>query len=228
MAIIPLTTFIADGDFAFAQEVEGSPAISTDEVTRAMLIVRSYAVYSSAYVPLPQGTPDVIYSDAYLVNEQPGSIQGPILFFQRVFAQIPVSRTESRIVAFTKPGISDYDISHNTADPIGWNQYGRAAPYTANRVASVVFTYALNPIASVPALTVILYAGAAVDFTGTVFKYVGNVTFTVGADTVTEPSWELAGTTVPASSPSTWVVETNFRRWRGPIFETEVVQVTGV
>lgn len=226
MSLYILTSNIIDGDFSFPVEVEGSPLISTDEITQAKIITRKYAVLTSSYSPLVQGTVDPVFLDCYLINETPAGIQGPIFFFNRNYAQIPDTRIESRIVTFTEPGRTDIQLSHITPTTIGWNQYGRSAPYTSPHVAEVTYTYSLNPFAVVPDLTAILYDGAPVDFAGSVYTYVGNTTTMVDGLPVTEPTWEFVDDTVPSVSPSTWVVETNFRRWRGPIFETEVVEVT--
>lgn len=223
--IIPLTTFIPDGDFTFPQEVEGSPLITTDEITKAKIVTRTYAVYNSSYVPLTQNTPDVIYSNCYLTLEQPSSIQGPILFFQRVFAQLPTTWVASRTISWTRPGKSKAQTSDTTGFFIGWNQYGEAAPYTSNVVAEVTTSYGLNPTPSVPDLTEILFGTNPVDFVGFVFVLVGNKTTVVSGVSVTEPNWSLVGSTSPGSIPGVWIVEVNVSRWRGGIWQTEVVRV---
>ena len=225
--IVPLTNYIADGDFTFPVEVEGSPMISTDEVTKSLLITRTYAVYTANYVPTTAaGIVDPRYTTAYLVNETPVSIQGPILFFNRNFAQIPLGRVESRTIAFTRPGVSATQQSNITGRIIGWNQYGKSAPYTANVVAQVTYSYGLSATPSTPALTRILYSGSPVDYVGFVFSYVGNQITIKDGEPVTEPHWMAAGQTSPSSIPGLWIVEANVRRWRGPIFETEVVRVS--
>ena len=138
MAYVP----IYDGTFSSAQEVEGSPSVGTDEITRALLITRTYAVGLTNYTPQAQGTADPGYANTYLINETPASIQGPIKFFNRNYAQVPSSRTENRMIAFTIPGKSEVVTSDISTLPIGWNAYGSSAPYTKQVLADVNYSYA--------------------------------------------------------------------------------------
>lgn len=226
MAIEALKTDIFDGDFTFPVEVEGSPLITTDELTRSKIITRTYAVLNATYIPLSQGVPDVIYNTAYLVNEQPSSIQGPILFFQRVFAQLPSPRQETRTVSFTIPGASQEQLSSVGGGAIGWNQYGKAAPGTYSVKATVEFTYQTTPNAATTPITVIRYNGRPVDFVGTVFVYVGNRTVSTGPGTsVVEPRWDFQGFTNPNGLPINWTLEVNISRWRGIIWQYETVTI---
>lgn len=224
--IIPLTTFIADGDFTFPREVEGSPLISTDEITKSKLITRTYAVYNSTYVPLTQGVPDVIYNNAYLVHEQPSSIQGPILFFQRVYAQLPAPRSEARTVSFSIPGQSAVQTSAVSGFVIGWNQYGTASPGTYPVKASVAISYTTSPFSPTPPITKITFNGSPVDFVGSVFQYQGNQTVVLSpTQSIVEPKWGLVGFTAPTIIPNNWILEVNISRWRGIIWQYEIVTV---
>lgn len=230
MAYAPLY----DGTFTAAQEVEPSPIVSTDEVTRALLIDRSYAVGVTNYSPLPQGTTDPQYGNAYLINETNGSIQGPIKFFTRHFAQIPPSRTETRSVSWTVPGKSAVITSDISGLPIGWNPYGAAAPYTLAVLADVAYSYAYvtpgsNPrnVFAEPTLTALLYDGQPVDFTGSVYESIGQATVPQGGGLpdIIEERYAFAGNVSGWSKPSPWVLSVEIRRWRGPIWEMEVVTV---
>lgn len=226
MAITPLLTSVIDGDFTFPVEVEGSPLITTDAITKSKIITRSYAVLNSTYVPLSQGFPDVIYNNAYLEHEQPSSIQGPILFFQRVFTEIPSPRTETRTVSFTMPGASQAQISFITGSAIAWNQYGAASPGTYAVRATVQIFYNTSPNFPTAPITVIRYNGRPVDFIGSVFTYSGNKTTQLSpTQSVVEPKWDFQGSTNPNILPIDWILEVNVSRWRGIIYQYEVVTV---
>lgn len=226
MAIIPLLTNVFDGDFTFPVEVEGSPLITTDAITKSKIITRTYAVLNSTYVPLSQGTLDLVYRDAYLEHEQPSSIQGPILFFQRVFTQLPLSRTESRTVSFTMPGASQAQFSGLTGNAIAWNQYAAASPGTYSVRATVQIFYSTSENFPTAPITVIRYNGRPVDFIGQVFTYAGNKTTQLSpTQSVLEPRWDFVGFTNPNILPIDWVLEVNVSRWRGIIYQYEVVTV---
>lgn len=224
--IVPLLTNIIDGDFTHPVEIEGSPLITTDEITRAKIITRSYAVLNSYYVPQNQGIQDAFYKTALLVNEQPSSIEGPILFFQRVFAQVPSPRIETRTVSFTLPGKSLASFSLRSGGAIGWNPYGEAAPYSTPANATVTTYYAANALFAQPPKTRITYNGAPVDFVGTVYKNAGTrEVFISPTESTTEENWILAGSTSPLVIPGLFTVDVNVSRWRGNIWQMEVVQV---
>lgn len=220
MAIVPLTSSIVDGSFDFPQEISGSPIISTDEITKSLLITRNYVVLASEYVPLPQGSLDPIYPLSYLVNEQGSGHQGPLYFFSRVYAQIPNSRTEQRLVTYTRPGKSGTTTSGVVV--ISWNQYAGGAPYTRQLLGTVQFSYWLNAVPTGPSLSKVTgIGGAPVDFTGELYQYNGNIV--VGG--VTQPSWTFVGFTNPSILPATWVIDVQASRWRGNIWEKQVVTV---
>lgn len=221
VATLPDTVF--DGDFDFPIAIEGGPLTSVDEVTKAQIITRFFVVKKSKYVPLTQGTVDPTIRDAYLITETPNSASGPLLFFQRVYSTLPPARTEPRTISFSLLGKSSVDRSAVTGAAIGWNQYGEAAPNTRDVNATVEISYAIDPNTFVrPPITKNSYNGNPVDFRGFVYKYVGNV---VVSPELTEPRWTLAGSTFFALYPALWIQEVNVSRWRGPIWQMEVVKV---
>jgi hypothetical protein len=218
---LPDTVF--DGNFETPIEIEGGPIFLTDDVTQALMITRQYVVKADNYVPLPQGTVDAFYKDAYLVQENPGSRQGPLFYFSRLYVQLPEERIEPRSVSFTVLGQSKADFSSVTLLPIAWNQYGAAAPATRNVVGQSTFTYSLDPNSfPKPPITRNTYNGNPVDFMGYVYDYQGNVKV---SDELTEPRWDLVGSTFYTLMPAVWVQEVNITRWRGPIWQMEVVRV---
>lgn len=221
--IEPLPDTIFDGNFDFPQEIEGSPIISTDEITKSLIVTRNYVVKASNYNPLPQGVFDGIYPSCALVNEQGSGHQGPLYFFTRVFAQLPFPRTEQRLISFTRPGRTG--ISINAGGVIAWNQYGTAAPNTRARLANVAFSYYFNSVPSPPAITQITAFDVPVDYYGQIYTYDGNVTVTIDGVSVVQPSWSFAGNTSPASLPSTWIQDVQVSRWRGNIWEMQVVSL---
>lgn len=246
-------TIVYDGFFDVPQEIEGTGMISTDPITRSKIIVRSYVVKTAFYQPLLYTNPalpvpdavvkDVQFPTAILVEENAGQIVGPLFYFTRVFAEIPVDRTEPRLVAFAQPGQAAAQFSqYRGGGAISWNQYGGGQPYTRNVLSSVAYSYKTNPNNFViPPITRITYQGpigfsspAPVDFVGDVYAYFGNRTFitapitgfSVGDGTnVTEPNWVLQGSTNPRVLPASWLMEVSIERWRGTIWEMAVVTV---
>lgn len=225
---------VYNGTFTTAQEVEPSPIVSTDEITRALLVVRTYAVGVSNYTPQAQGTPDPKYGSTYLINETDAGIQGPVKFFNRNYAQVPSARTEVRMIPFTMPGKAAVVISDLSSLPIGWNPYGAAAPFTQQLLADVDFSYAYvtpgsNPRGAftIPALTELVFDGRVVDYTGDVYESVGQATVVQGGGLpdVIEERFQYVGTVSGWSPGGDWTVSVEIRRWRGPIWEMEVVTV---
>jgi hypothetical protein len=214
---------IIDGNFTTPREIEGSPTISLDEITYSMIITRRYAVLKTAYVPLPQKTPDVLYKSAILVTENTDAVEGPMMKFHRIFAEVPPIRFERRQISFTVPGVPAVYYSSITGLPIGWNKYGTSAPISRLLMASVYFSYTIDTPLTVPPLTKITYQGQEVDFAGPVYVPVGDVPI---AGNKTEPRFEFQGFTNPALCPGIWTVAAPSRRWRGPIWETELIVIT--
>jgi hypothetical protein len=222
-----------DGYLLTPQEVEGSPVIATDEVTLSFTIKRKYAVLTSSYVPSTSGLADPIYM-APFISESVTEIQGPVTFFERTFSTIPGPRTETRMVPFTRPGQPAVVLSGFTQLPIGWSAYGTCAPSTRLVLANVNFTYQIGPFApeQAPAQTQITYKGSPVDYFGEVFVQ-GSEVLIVSAVinqgvNVYETRWNPAGYTVPSSLPPQWTLNVNVTRWKGPIWQMEVVIVPNV
>lgn len=221
-----------DGDFSTAQEIEPSPIVSTDEVTRSLIVQRTFGVGVSNYVPLPQGSLDPLYPNTYLINETNASIQGPVKFFNRNYAEVPASWEEPRNIAFALPGKAAAVISSISSLPIGWNPYGVSAPYTKPLVANVQHSYAFvtpgfDPRASftIPALTQLSYDGVPVDYTGDVYVSIGQATVVQGGGLpdIIENRFQFDGTVTGWTDGQDWVVSVDIKRWRGPIWEMEVV-----
>lgn len=232
------------GDYSVPFETEGSPAISVDEITSAKIITRSFVVKRANYVPVLQ-TPGQLVQDyqfptAYLVSESPTAERGSFLWFQRIYAQVPLARTEPRLIPFTRPGVAAAQISTISGKAIGWNQYGASAPNTRQVQASVAYTYALNATFTVPNLTRIVIgpnvtanppvfpalSQMPVDFCGPIYTYTGNVQVGYLGNLISEPRWTQTATTNPPTCPAPWIQEVNVTRWRGPIWQMEVVSVT--
>ena len=228
---------IVDGNFLTPVECEGSGVITIDDVTKAMIVTRKYQVVRTNYRPLLT-TPTVIVPDyqfptCILIEEIPDQVVQGILFFTRVYAQIPVARTEPRIVSFTQPGKSAVLKSAYTGNPIQWLNYGAGSPYTKAIMASVAFTYGAgdpNTLFSPPALTQIFYNSPTgritVDYVGDVYQYAGVRTYTQNnTEIIVEPYYILQGTTSPATIPASWIFEVNISRWRGSVWQMEVTTV---
>jgi hypothetical protein len=215
-----------DGDFTYPREIEGSPVISTDDVTGAKLITRRYVVLTANYKPLPQAQKDPVFKDAYLVNENMDQVIGVLTFFSRNYAQLPATRTEPRRLAFTMPGKSAVEISEISGRPVGWNPYGLAAPYTRDITGTAVISYEINPTVVVEEISKITFKGAPVDFVGPVYEFVGNVEVPrPGGIVITEPRFRYVGLTFPVAVVGIWVAEVGLQRWRGPIWEKTVISV---
>lgn len=235
MAVIPVPEPTIDGNFDFPVEVEGSPVISTDETTYGRHITRKYAVRRAVYNRLAYAVPDVQFPTARLVSEGGGNIQGPILFFDRNYSEIPGPRVESREIAFTIPGKSAVQISSVTGLPIGWNPYGAVAPQTVPRTARVEISYAAKTslgqapasLFNAPAESALRYQGAVVDYTGPVYVYVGDATIPRPDPNppIVEPRFQFQGIVGGFFSGQDWVVSVNYSQYRGPIWQMEVVKI---
>ncbi|MBS0328216.1 MAG: hypothetical protein JSR30_00055 [Proteobacteria bacterium] len=230
---------IIDGDFTIPREVEGSGVFYIDEITRAKILTRKYCVERALFQPLLTDdlapVKDYQYPSCILVEERPDSAPGRLLFFTRTFAEVPASRTETRTVAFTQPGLSQALFSDYSKLAIWWNQYGGSQPYTRNAVATVAYSYKTDPTTFVvPDISRITYRGAPVDYAGDVYVYVGNRVVVTGPITglstadgqiIVEPKWLLQGSTVPRTLPANWILDTQINRWRGTIWEMAVITV---
>ncbi len=230
MSVVPQPYY--DCNLDFPVEVEGSPAIATDEVTGALTIQRLYAVRLAKWQKIAYASVDPFFKDAFLGSEIIKQIQGPILFFNRNYFQVPAARSEPRTISFTLPGRSSVQTSKITGAVIGWNQYGLAAPLTVPRDATVEYTYAAIPtlttdprtIFTVPALSKLTFKGAQVDYSGAVYTPAGNFTYDT-TPPITEPRFDLAGIVGGFISGQTWIVSVAITRLRGPVFVMEVVKV---
>ncbi len=235
MAVIPVPQPKIDALIDFPVEVEGSPILTVDEQTFSLHIKRNYAVRSALWQKLAFATPDPRFTDARLITEAGGSIQGPVLFFTRNFSQIPASRTQPREIAFTLPGRSAVVFSEVTHLPIGWNPYGAVAPQTVPLDAQVLYEYAaVTSLSQDPAtafapvaVSALTYQGARVDYSGVVYAFGGDVSLDrgPGQPPLVEPRWRREGVVGWFTSGVTWVVSTNITQWRGPIYQREVVRI---
>ncbi len=126
-------------------------------------------------------------------------------------------------MSFTILGKSATDLSQVTGLAIGWNQYGAGQPNTRNVNGFSDFSYSVDPNTfAQPPITRNTYMGQPVDFMGFVYTYRGNV---VVSDSLTEPRWRLAGSTFYTLLPALWIQEVNVTRYRGPLWQMEVVRV---
>lgn len=231
---MPVPEAYFDCDIDAPVEVEGSPMFSTDPVTGALLIKRAYAQKAALWKKLGWASPDPYIVNAYLLNESFAQRPGPVVFFDRNYAQLPPARTEPREIAFTLPGRSASQISTLTAGAIGWNPYGAVAPNTVSRLATVEYSYAVqtsltqNPrtLFVEPAESELTFQGARVDYSGAVYVSVGNVSIPQAGDQppIVEPRWSFVGFVQRVGSAD-WVVSVNITRWSGPIFQMEVVKI---
>lgn len=197
-----------DGDFSYAREIEGSGTrVFSQFDTRDFLLTRLFVQFKSAYAPLSISTKDGQYKNAYLVEESEMKRDAVFVYFRRVYATIPSTRTESRETLFTFPGSSGLAlVATNT---VRYSKYAFGAPATVYRAASVTVSYSLGqPSTSDP--TTITYNGQPVDFCGPVYSDDGK---------------SLLGNTSPISAPATFVLSDVARRWKGNIWERERVTV---
>lgn len=241
--IFPPITY--DGDFSQPVEINGSALISTDPVTRSKTIVRMYAVWRTSYTPLIYGNftliPDRQFPTAFLIEEIPQQCEGPFFFFQRLYSEVPNSRTEPLVYAFSMPGKSAVTLSALTHQAVNWRPYGNGSPYTRAILATVNYSYAVGDpgatgaaLFTIPTLTRITYNSfsgpISVDYVGDVYEFAGSraITSQQGGITVltnAEPNFVRVGSTNPAILPATWIAEANVRRWRGAIWEMSVITV---
>lgn len=221
-----------DIDLTNPFECEGSPQITTDEVTRATFVTRMFCQKAENYLPHVQGERDYLYPNAFLINEQTTQHAGPVLYFVRNYATLPASRVEPQFVTFTNPGKAAVTLSGVSGRPIGWDKYGALSPFSEQRIARATFNYArqLYPtqvpstIFTSPALSNLTYRGAAVDFSGPVYVDVGNETVSNGPPPVIEDRWAYQGV-VGGFVAGNWIISVNIRRWRGNIFEQLILSL---
>ena len=235
MAVIPVPQPFVDADLSTPVEVEGSPIITVDEVTNSLHIRRLYAVLAANWQKLGYAAPDPQYPTARLINETQDRRFGPVLWFSRFYSQIPGPRVDTRQVAFTLPGRSAIQISQRTAGVIGWNPYGAAAPQTVPKDATVEYSYAAvsslqqNPktLFFVTPESALTYQGARVDYSGSVYVSVGDVSIPQGLTQppIVEPRWSLRGVVGGFFSGQNWIISDQISRWRGPIYQKEKVYI---
>lgn len=239
------TVITYDGDFSAPVEINGSPIISTDPVTRSKTIIRKYAQWKSFYTPLIYGTfakiPDRQFPTAILIEEVPEQTDGPFCYFQRIFCEIPSARNEPIAYAFAMPGKSSVTLSARTGKPVNWRQYGNGSPYTRVILSNIAYTYAAGDpgvnganLFTIPTLSRITFNSVtgpiSVDYVGDVYEFAGSraITAIQGGITVlvdAEPNFVFVGSTSPRTIPATWIQEVNIRRWRGAIWEMSVITV---
>lgn len=217
-----------DGDFSYPRTVEGGPIIAMDPITLSLIIQRKYVVLSKNYLPLMQGSTvkDPRFTDAYYIDEGVDSVQGPLTFFTRRFAQLPQSRVEPQEITWTIPGQASWDTSLITSAVIAWNKYGKGAPYSRVVMASAHISYLFNPAVDPIVISKVTFNGVPVDYTGFVYRFVGNVEVPQpGGTSITEPRWFPDGVTAPGFVSGPWTVSGAFTRWMGPIWERRVIIV---
>ncbi len=243
--LFALASTVLDGDFSTPQEINGSALISTDPVTRSKTVIRTYVVWKAYYTPLIYGTFAVIkdrqFPNCILIEEVPQSVDAPFFYFQRIYSEIPASRDEPLVYAFSMPGKAAVTLSRLTGKPVNWRPYGNGSPYTRLILANVAYSYAAGDpgvngsnLFTVPTLSRIVYNSVSgpisVDYVGDVYEFAGTraITAVQGGITVltnAEPDFVLVGSTVPRVLPATWTAEANVRRWRGSIWEMQIITI---
>lgn len=196
-----------DGDFSYPREIEGSGTRIFSQYNNADFILeRRFVQEKNSYTPLPISSADYQYG-AYLVEESEIKRDGYLVWFRRTYSTLPRARIENREVSFSSPGIGGF--TGPILIPNGWNRYGKARPSTQFRNATVQISYTLGqPVCLLP--TQILYNGAVVDYVG---------------DTYTDDGKTWLGVTLPSTIPLTWILSDTARRWKGNIWERELVIV---
>lgn len=246
--LFTLAATVLDGDFSTPQEINGSALISTDPVTRAKTVTRLYVVWKAYYTPLIYGSfvaiKDRQYPNCILIEEVPQSVDAPFFYFQRIYSEIPAARDEPLVYAFSMPGKSAVTLSALTHQAVNWRPYGNGSPYTRAILANAAYSYAAGDpgpngslLFTIPTLSRIIFNSfsgpISVDYVGTVYEYAGTRAITSQSGGITvltgaEPNFVLVGSTIPPSLPATWIAEANVRRWRGSIWELEVITVPTV
>lgn len=224
-----------DANINYPVEVEGSPEISTDEVTGSRKIKRKYAQRKSLWTRIAYASPDPFFTSARLASEYPAQINGPVLFFERNYIEVPQSRVEPREISFPNPGRSAVQYSKLTGLPIGWNPYGAVAPQTLPVLARVEISYASvsslsqdpKTLFTIPTQSRLSYKGGTVDYSGNVYVNVGNVSIPQPSPEppIVEPRWQLDGTVGGFFSGQNWIYSVNISRWSGPVWQMEVVKI---
>lgn len=235
-------------DFTIPRELQGSGArVFSEFNTSDFILTRLFYQAASAYKALPISTPDYQYKLAYLVSEVETKRDGYGVYFTRTYATIPTTRTEGREVLYTFPGRCGV-LENSTLIPVSatgvgaafyqglgipssiplfgtgktWYKYGLGAPFTAYRNATVTYSYSLDEPEVQPPF-IISFGGTiqntagdfepqtSVDFVGTVYTPDGS---------------KVIGITNPSVLPSIFIVSDTARRWKGNIWEKELVTVT--
>lgn len=201
-----------DGDFSNPREVDGSGVREFSEHnTEDFILTRVLVQSASEYKAMPISTTDSVYKKAYLVKEFETRRIGGLVYFTRVFATIPSSRSERQEMVFVFPGQSAViSTVVNGALVRRWDRHGRKRPSSVYREALVSISYSLGaPVTGLP--TQITFEGQPVDFVGTVYS---------------EDGLEFLGSTSPLIAPSTFIVSDVARRWRGDIWERTRITVS--
>lgn len=190
----------------------------------------TYKQFHRQYFPLPLGTTSARHPGCVLVEESPTERVGPenstLCRFTRIYAPVPPSRSEKRLISFTLPGQSAVQLSSISGKPIGWNQYGKASPFTLPVNADVEFNYAANNgDFTLTAPSRIKYAGALVDYVGQVFVNGGSEQVAYKSNLISEARFVAAGSTDPLTIPVMWVLDPIISRWRGLIWEMQTITV---
>lgn len=201
-----------DGNFSSARELEGSGIREFSEFNTAdFILTRFFAQDAATYKPLPLSAKDAVYKNAFMVKEFETRRSGGLVYYTRIFATVPSSRSERQEVAFTFPGKSSLVTTTVNGEPVRrWDRYGRARPSTVFREALVQYSYSIGaPTTGLP--TQISYDGQPVDFVGRVYSEDGS---------------DYLGSTSPLTEPGTFVMSDVARIWRGDIWERTRISVS--
>lgn len=202
---------IIDGEFRYVIEVEGS-GVRTFSTTNTndFIVDRLYAIDRNYYQPQPIGVADHQFTGALLVEDVVTRVDAAFAYVKRTFMTVPSQRIESRTIAFTFPGQSRYTLNPTGGPPKAtYDRYGTNKPATVFRSARVTYSYSQGQV-GVNLPTQIIFQNQPVDFTGEVW---------------TDDASSYLGATDPIVSPTTFVVSDVCRRFRGNIWERELIQV---
>jgi hypothetical protein len=153
--------------------------------------VRAAANYTASNI----GATTAQMANVYLTEQGPvEKIGAGIVRYTETYNKVPASWTEKDQVVYTFPGRSG-----GSGD--SWSAYKFAPPVTLVREATIAHSYAVGSSPTPDATFLVTDNGIAVDYIG-----------------VQNPA-NGVGFTSPASAPSSYVISSEVRLWRGNIWE---------
>lgn len=199
-----------NGNFNGPRQISGSGVRVYSEFNNSdFTVTRNYVQLASAFTPLAKNTPDSVFKTAYLIEENQTAVWGDLVWFTRVYASLPIQRTSSREVSFTRVGRSGAYFSKKGV--LLWGKYANGEPSTVIAQGTVLVRYYLTkPTVGTP--TQVTFQGQVVDYAGVVYRV--DEDGTAGA---------FLGATSPSNPPSSYLISDVARPWRGAMWERETV-----